>query len=79
MQFREFLMTTEAWTIIGTGIAVLVAIAASNHSIRAEIKELRAHLYRLEERINQLGERLGRLEGTLDVVRDSMFGRHDAA
>lgn len=72
-------MTAEAWTIIGTGIAILVAIAASNHSIRAEIKELRAHLYRLEERINQLGERLGRLEGTLDVLRDSMFGRHDAA
>ena len=72
-------MTAEAWTIIGTGIAILVAIAASNHSIRAEIKELRAHVYRLEERINQLGVRLGRVDGTLDVVRDSMFGRHDVA
>ena len=79
MQFREFLMTAEAWTIIGTGIAILVAIAASNRSIRAEIKELSAQLYRLEERVNQIGERLGRVEGTLDVVRDSMFGRHDAA
>ena len=72
-------MNAEAWTIIGTGIAILVAIAASNQSIRAEIKELRAHLYRLEERINQLGEALGRVDGTLDVIRDSMFGRHDVA
>ncbi len=90
MQLTEFLMTAEAWTIIGTGIAILVAIAASNHSMRAEIKELRTHVYRLEERINevearlaesinQLGVRLGRVEGTLDVVRDSMFGRHDVA
>ncbi|MYJ75975.1 MAG: hypothetical protein F4089_13180 [Gammaproteobacteria bacterium] len=76
-------MTAEAWTIIGTGIAILVAIATSNRSIRVEIKELRAHVYRLEERINQLEvhlrERLGRVEGTLDVIRDSMFDRHDVA
>ncbi|MDE0421091.1 MAG: hypothetical protein OXK76_09455 [Gammaproteobacteria bacterium] len=120
-------MTAEAWTIIGTGIAILVAIATSNRSIRAEIKELRAHVYRLEERINEveaklterinevdaklterineveaklterineveaklterinqlevhLRERLGRVEGTLDVIRDSMFNRHDVA
>ena len=72
MQFREFLMTAETWTIIGTGIAILVAIAASNHSIRSEIKDLRTH-------VNQIAVRLGRVEGTLDVLRDSMFGRHDAA
>ena len=72
MQFSEFLMTAEAWTIIGTGIAILVAIAASNHSIRAEIKDLRTQ-------INEIAVRLGRVEGTLDVVRDSTFGRHDAA
>jgi len=72
MQFREFLMTAEAWTIIGTGIAILVAIAASNHSIRAAIKDLRTQ-------INEIAVRLGRVEGTLDFVRDSMFDRHDAA
>ena len=72
-------MTAEAWTIIGTGIAILVAIAASNRSIRAEISELRANLRRLDERMNQLKVRLGRVEGTLDVIRDSMFGRHDVA
>ena len=72
-------MTAEAWTIIGTGIAILVAIAASNRSIRAEISELRANLRRLDDRMNQLEVRLGRVEGTLDVIRDSMFGRHDVA
>lgn len=72
-------MTAEAWTIIGTGIAILVAIAASNRSIRAELSELRANLLRLDDRMNQLEVRLGRVEGTLDVIRDSMFGRHDVA
>lgn len=79
MQLKEFLMTAEAWTIIGTGIAILVAIAASNRSIRAELSELRANLLRLDDRMNQLEVRLGRVEGTLDVIRDSMFGRHDVA
>ena len=79
MQLKEFLMTAEAWTIIGTGIAILVAIGASNRSTRAEISELRANLLRLDERMNQIEVRLGRVEGTLDVIRDSMFGRHDVA
>ena len=83
-------MTAEAWTIIGTGIAILVAIAASNRSIRAEVQALGIRVDRLEagineveaklaEHINQLGVRLGRVEGSLDVIRDSMFGRHDVA
>ena len=116
-------MTAEAWTIIGTGIAILVAIAASNRSIRAEVQALGIRVDRLEgrineveakmterineveaklteriskveaklterindveakltERINQLEVRLGRVEGSLDVIRDSMFGRHDVA
>ena len=90
MQLEEFLVTAEAWTIIGTGIAILVAIAASNRSIRAEVQALGIGVDRLEarineveakltERINQLGVRLGRVEGSLDVIRDSMFGRHDVA
>ena len=45
MLLKEFFMTAEAWTIIGTGIAVLVAIAASNRSIRAEVKEVDTKLY----------------------------------
>lgn len=72
-------MTAEAWTIIGTGIAILVAIAASNRSIRAEVQALGIRVDRLEARINELGVRLGRVEGSLDVIRDSMFGRHDVA
>lgn len=105
MQLTELSLTAEAWTTIGTGIAVLVAIAASNRSIRSEIRELRAQVYRLEERIDEfetklterinefetklterinrfeveIRERLARVEGTLGVIRDSMFHRHHVA
>ena len=94
MQLTELFMTAEAWTIIGTGIAILVAIAASNRSIRSEIRDLRTQVYKLEARINEveaklterinqleveLRERLARVEGTLDVIRDSMFDRHNVA
>lgn len=76
-------MTAEAWTIIGTGIAILVAIAASNHSIRTELRELRTALDRLEDRINRLEvtilERLAKLEGAFDVMRESRLDRHHVA
>ena len=71
-------MTAEAWTIIGTGIAILVAIGASNRSIRAEVRQLGTRIDRREDRINNvegtLTERI-----TLDVMRDSIFDRHDVA
>ena len=36
-------MTAETWTIIGTGIVILLAIATSNRSMRAEMRsEMRA-------------------------------------
>ena len=120
-------MSAEAWTIIGTGIAILLAIANSNRSVRGEIKELRTEVLRLDKRINEvearlterinevearlterinvveaklterinvvetklterinqlevsIRERLARVEGTLDVIRDSMFDRHNVA
>ena len=31
-------MTAETWTIIGTGIVILLAIATSNRSMRAEMR-----------------------------------------
>ena len=52
MQLTELFMTAEAWTIVGTGIAILVAITASNRSIRSEIRDLRTQVYKLEARIN---------------------------
>ena len=35
-------MTAETWTIIGTGIVILLAIATSNRSMRAEMRAERA-------------------------------------
>ncbi len=80
-------MTPEAWSIIATGIVVLIAIATSHRSLREEMRvengQLRAAIEKLNERINQLEtslteclyrlrERLARVEGTLDAVRDSI-------
>ena len=30
-------MTPEAWTVIGTGVVILIAIAASNRQLRGEM------------------------------------------
>ena len=80
-------MTPEAWSIIATGIVVLIAIAASNRSLRGEICQIRTGMEKLNERFNQLEtsltermhrievelrERLARVEGTLDAVRNSI-------
>ncbi|MDE0457392.1 MAG: hypothetical protein OXI15_08880 [Chromatiales bacterium] len=32
-------MTPEAWTVIGTGVVVLIAIATSHRPLRAEMNE----------------------------------------
>ena len=61
-------MTSEAWTVIGTGIVILVAIATSNHQLRGEIKELHGE-------INGLRERMARLEGLLEGLREAVSGR----
>ena len=34
-------MTPEAWTVIGTGVVVLIAVVASYHHLRGEMKALR--------------------------------------
>ena len=54
-------MGPESWTIIGVGVVILVAIAASNRSMRQDFntqmddlrKELRDDLKRIEERIDE--------------------------
>ena len=53
-------MTAEAWTIIGASIAILVAIGASNRSIRAEVRQLGTRVDRLEDRINKVEATLSR-------------------
>ena len=61
-------MTPDAWTVIGTGVVILVAIAASNRQIRAELNQVHAE-------IGQLRERMAKLEGLLEGLREAITGR----
>ena len=42
-------MTPEAWTVIGTGVVILIAIAASNRHLRGEMSALRGELNGLRD------------------------------
>ena len=61
-------MTPEAWTVIGTGIVILIAIAASNRQIRTELGQMHAE-------IDRLRERMAKLEGLLEGLREAITGR----
>ena len=61
-------MTPEAWTVIGTGVVILIAIAASNRQIRTELGQMHAE-------IGQLRERMAKLEGLLEGLREAITGR----
>jgi len=61
-------VTPEAWTVIGTGVVILVAIAASNRQIRTELNQVHTE-------IGQLRERMAKLEGLLEGLREAITGR----
>lgn len=66
-------MTPEAWSIIATGIVVLIAIATSHRSLRGDMRgengQLRAAIEKLNDRMNHvevsLTERINQLETSL--------------
>ena len=64
-------MTPEAWTVIGTGVVILIAIATSNRQLRSEMKEIRGE-------IGGLRERMAKLEGFLEGLREAVTGRKAA-
>ncbi len=83
-------MTPEAWTVIGTGIVVLIAIATSHRHLRAEMKAFRdefraemnekmnglhAGMDRMQAEIGGLRERMAKLEGLLEGLREAITGR----
>ena len=82
-------MTPEAWTVIGTGVVILIAIAAFSRQLRGEMSELRdlrgeVNGLRSEmmDRINgihaelgRLRERMAKLEGLLEGLREAITGR----
>ena len=61
-------MTPEAWTVIGTGIVILVAIAASHRQLRIEMSQVHAEIGRLRER-------MAKLEGLIEGLREAITGR----
>ena len=71
-------MTPEAWTLIGTGVVILIAIAASNRQLRNEMKEFRGELSQVRGEIGRLRERMAKLEGLLEGLREAITGRKAA-
>ena len=72
-------MTPEVWTVIGTGVVILIAIAASNRQLRGEINELRDHMTKrmdgMQAEIGRLRERMAKLEGLLEGLREAITDR----
>ena len=82
-------MTPDSWTIIGTGIVILIAIATSNHRLRSEIRDVRGEIRDVRDEVKELRERMARLEtelrermakveGLLEGLREAISGRHVA-
>ena len=86
-------MTPEAWTVIGTGVVILIAIATSHRHLRAEMHEkidglraemndrmngLHARMDRIQAEFRGLRERMARLEGLLEGLREAITGRKTA-
>ena len=75
-------MTPEAWTVIGTGVVILIAIAASNRQLRGEINELRDQMTNrmdgMHAEIGRLRERMAKLEGLLEGLREAIAGKRVA-
>ena len=68
-------MTPEAWTVIGTGVVVLIAIATSHRHLR---DEFRREMTRIHSDVSGLRERMARLECLLEGLREAITGRKTA-
>ena len=65
-------VTPDAWTVVGTGVVILIAIAASTRQLRSE---LRTELNQVHTEIGQLRDRMAKLEGLLEGLREAITGR----
>ena len=79
-------MTPEAWTVIGTGVVILIAIVVSNRQLRGEMNALRSEMNGLRDQmsdkmngihseIGRFRERMAKLEGLLEGLREAITGR----
>jgi predicted nuclease with TOPRIM domain len=71
-------LTPEAWTVIGTGVVILIAIATSNRQLRSEMNSLRSEVKEIHGEIGRLRERMAKLEGLLESLREAITGRKAA-
>ena len=82
-------MTPDTWTIIGTGIAVVVVNVMLFAWLRADLRDMRVRIDRLEvefrermaevrERMAEVRERMAKLEGLLEGLREAVAGRRAA-
>jgi glycine/serine hydroxymethyltransferase len=82
-----------AWTVIGTGVAILIAIASAFRALRHEIREQRGELGKridaqglkisaLSEQMHrlevELRERMAKVEGLLEGLREAISGKRAA-
>ena len=77
-------MTPEAWTVIGTGVVILIAIATSHRHLRAEMNEkiggLRAEMNEkidglraeMNEKMNGLHARMDQVQADIGALRERM-------
>ena len=75
-------MTPEAWTVVGTGVVILIAIATSNRQLRGDMNALRDELCgemnQIHAEIGGLRERMAKLEGLLEGLCEAISGRKAA-
>ncbi len=75
-------MTSETWTIIGTGVALATLIIGSTRStwraidvLDKRIDTIAHNRDRLEDGLAELRERMAKLEGLLEGLREAIGGR----
>ena len=71
-------VTPKAWTVVGTGVVILIAIATSNRQLRSEMNSLRSEVKEIHGEIGRLRERMAKLEGLLEGLREAITGRKAA-
>ena len=65
-------MTPEAWTVVGTGVVVLIAIATSYRHLRAEMKAIR------DEFRGEMKAIRDEFRGEMKAIRDEFRGEMKA-
>ena len=71
-------MDATAWSVVGSAVAILVAIGASFRSLRDEIRVQGKRIDALGEQMGVLRERMAHLEGLLDGLREAITGKRVA-